>query len=41
MAAGVVRYPRYRFPAAIICHAGWRYYRATQTRTRAATLTPR
>lgn len=27
MPAGVVRYPRYRFPAAIISHAVWLDYR--------------
>ena len=27
MPADILRYPRYRFPAAIISHAVWLYYR--------------
>jgi putative transposase len=29
MRDGVIRYPRYRFPPAIISHAVWLYYRFT------------
>jgi putative transposase len=31
MPDGIIRYPRYRFPRAIISHAVWLYYRFTMS----------